>query len=80
MLTGGCLGGFIGRKRASRDKKRKEERDKKEKDRKRANEKADDPKAGADVGKIVNLMAGDANKVAHFFHYPFSFFVRKAMD
>ncbi|KAI0339052.1 multidrug resistance-associated ABC transporter [Trametopsis cervina] len=26
--------------------------------------KADDPKAGADVGKIVNLMAGDANRVA----------------
>lgn len=25
---------------------------------------ADDPKAGADVGKIVNLMAGDANRVA----------------
>jgi hypothetical protein len=23
----------------------------------------DDPKAGADVGKIVNLMAGDANRV-----------------
>ncbi len=27
-------------------------------------EKGDDPKAGADVGKIVNLMAGDANKVS----------------
>lgn len=26
--------------------------------------KADEPKAGADVGKIVNLMAGDANRVA----------------
>ena len=26
--------------------------------------KADDPKAGADIGKIVNLMAGDANRVA----------------
>ena len=25
--------------------------------------KADDPKAGADVGKIVNLMAGDADRV-----------------
>ena len=25
--------------------------------------KADDPKAGADTGKIVNLMAGDANRV-----------------
>ncbi|KAF9442979.1 multidrug resistance-associated ABC transporter [Macrolepiota fuliginosa MF-IS2] len=25
--------------------------------------KADDPKAGADVGKIVNLMAGDANRI-----------------
>ena len=29
--------------------------------------KADDPKAGADVGKIVNLMAGDANRVYHLF-------------
>lgn len=29
--------------------------------------KADDPKAGADVGKIVNLMAGDANKVRILF-------------
>lgn len=27
--------------------------------------KADDPKAGADVGKIVNLMAGDANRISH---------------
>ena len=26
--------------------------------------KADDPKAGADIGKIVNLMAGDANSVS----------------
>lgn len=26
--------------------------------------KADDPKAGADIGKIVNLMAGDANRVS----------------
>ena len=25
--------------------------------------KADDPKAGADVGKIVNLIAGDCNRV-----------------
>jgi hypothetical protein len=30
----------------------------------KAQEKADDPKAGADIGKIVNLMAGDANRVA----------------
>jgi hypothetical protein len=29
-----------------------------------AEAKADDPKAGADIGKIVNLMAGDANSVA----------------
>ncbi|TFY53857.1 hypothetical protein EVG20_g9943 [Dentipellis fragilis] len=28
------------------------------------NPKADDPKAGADIGKIVNLMAGDANRIA----------------
>ncbi|KAI0257019.1 hypothetical protein BJV78DRAFT_1272168 [Lactifluus subvellereus] len=29
-----------------------------------AQAKADDPKPGADIGKIVNLMAGDANRVA----------------
>ncbi|KAJ7173895.1 hypothetical protein C8R43DRAFT_1094036 [Mycena crocata] len=29
-----------------------------------ANEKADDPKAGADQGKIVNLMAGDQTRVS----------------
>ena len=28
---------------------------------------ADDPKAGADVRKIMNLMAGDTNKVNHYF-------------
>jgi hypothetical protein len=31
---------------------------------KNSKEKADDPRAGADVGKIVNLIAGDANRVA----------------
>lgn len=40
-------------------------KDKKEKkDAKKAKETADDPKAGADVGKIVNLMAGDANRIS----------------
>lgn len=29
-----------------------------------ADPKGDNPKAGADVGKIVNLMAADANRVA----------------
>ncbi len=29
-----------------------------------ARDKADDPKAGADIGKIVNLMAGDSNRVS----------------
>jgi len=27
--------------------------------------KEDEPKAGADIGKIVNLMAGDTNRVCH---------------
>ncbi|KII83783.1 hypothetical protein PLICRDRAFT_702353 [Plicaturopsis crispa FD-325 SS-3] len=31
---------------------------------KKAADKKDDPKAGADTGKIVNLMAGDANRIA----------------
>ncbi|KAJ2929604.1 hypothetical protein H1R20_g7490, partial [Candolleomyces eurysporus] len=29
-----------------------------------AKEKSDEPKAGADIGKIVNLMAGDANRIS----------------
>lgn len=33
---------------------------------KKQDDKADEPKAGADVGKIVNLMAGDANKVSSY--------------
>ncbi|KAL5520973.1 hypothetical protein ACEPAG_8895 [Sanghuangporus baumii] len=35
-----------------------------EKKRKTKEDKDDEPKAGADIGKIVNLMAGDANRVA----------------
>ncbi|KAH9922425.1 multidrug resistance-associated ABC transporter [Fomitopsis serialis] len=30
----------------------------------KASSKGDDPKAGADIGKIVNLMAGDANRMS----------------
>ena len=33
--------------------------------------KADDPKAGADVGKSVNLMSGDANRVWKIFVFFF---------
>jgi hypothetical protein len=40
----------------------KKEKKAKKKEKKRA-EKADDAKAGADIGKVVNLMAGDASKV-----------------
>ena len=40
------------------DKKKDKKKIEKEKE-----AKSDDPKAGADVGKIVNLMAGDANRV-----------------
>ncbi|CAA7263971.1 unnamed protein product [Cyclocybe aegerita] len=43
----------------TKESKRKSKAKKKEKD-----AKADDPKAGADVGKIVNLMAGDANRIS----------------
>jgi hypothetical protein len=52
-----------------KDRKKKEEKERKErkKEEKIAHEKADDPKAGADVGKIVNLMAGDANRVIIYF-------------
>ena len=31
--------------------------------------KADDPKAGADVGKIVNLIAGDCNRVRSIIYF-----------
>ena len=49
----------------------------KEGDKKAAPESSDDPRAGADVGKIVNLMAGDANRVSrtrihHSTHSPLS--------
>lgn len=36
-------------------------------ERKKAEDKRDESKAGADVGKIVNLMAGDANRVGFYF-------------
>ena len=42
----------------------KEDRKKDSKSGTEAEADADDPKAGADIGKIVNLMAGDANRVA----------------
>jgi len=40
-------------------KKREQKKSQKEKD-----ATADDPRAGADVGKIVNLMSGDTNRVS----------------
>ncbi len=40
-------------------------------DQAKEDEKGDDPKAGADVGKIVNLMAGDANKVSSGFSFSY---------
>lgn len=42
-------------------------------ERKKAEDKRDESKAGADVGKIVNLMAGDANRVSDFFASCFGF-------
>ncbi|EAU87480.2 ATP-binding cassette transporter [Coprinopsis cinerea okayama7 len=57
--------GKKGSKKDGKDKK-KDKKGKKSKDKKgkSKDDKADDPKAGADVGKIVNLMAGDANRVS----------------
>ncbi|EDR03156.1 multidrug resistance-associated ABC transporter [Laccaria bicolor S238N-H82] len=61
-------------------RKRKTKAEKKQEKEKAA--KADDPKAGADVGKIVNLMAGDANRISQtvsgfYFLYgaPFEIFI-----
>lgn len=31
---------------------------------KKPDPKADDPKAGADIGKIVNMMSGDASRIS----------------
>ncbi|PFH45713.1 hypothetical protein AMATHDRAFT_158119 [Amanita thiersii Skay4041] len=60
---------------------KKQKKDKK-REGKEKEDTADDPKAGADVGKIVNLMAGDANRVAQttsslYFIYgaPFEFII-----
>ena len=36
--------------------------------------KADNPRAGADIGKIVNLIAGDSNRVRNIICFPRSFF------
>ena len=47
------------------------EQQKKEKDKAA---KADDPKPGADVGKIVSLIAGDSIRVRNKYHLSFSFF------
>lgn len=44
-------------------------------ERKKAEDKRDESKAGADVGKIVNLMAGDANRVSAFLCCSFRFCV-----
>ncbi|KZT21758.1 multidrug resistance-associated ABC transporter [Neolentinus lepideus HHB14362 ss-1] len=46
----------------AKDAKEGKEKSKEEKKKDKAKE--DDPKAGADTGKIVNLMAGDSNRVA----------------
>ena len=55
----------------AKERKKREEKERKERKKEEAKqrEKADDPKAGADVGKNVNLMAGDANKVDHNFAF-----------
>ncbi|THU84317.1 multidrug resistance-associated ABC transporter [Dendrothele bispora CBS 962.96] len=45
-------------------KKKGKGKDKKKKEKEKDKQPTDDPKAGADVGKIVNLMAGDANRIA----------------
>ncbi|GLB44359.1 putative ABC transporter transmembrane region [Lyophyllum shimeji] len=50
-------------KEAEASTARKSNKQRKREEKEKA-EKADDPKAGADVGKIVNLMAGDANRVS----------------
>ena len=42
--------------------------------------KADDPKAGADVGKIVNLIAGDCNRVRNIFFSLLFFFLTSCLD
>ena len=41
----------------------KDKKNDKETERKKEKNASDDPKAGADIGKIVNLMSGDANRV-----------------
>ncbi|TFK50633.1 P-loop containing nucleoside triphosphate hydrolase protein, partial [Heliocybe sulcata] len=59
--------GIIDSDKAKEAKDAKDAKDGKEKskeDKKKDKAKEDDPKAGADTGKIVNLMAGDSNRVA----------------
>ena len=60
-----------GEREADKDKDKDTEKGKtKDKKAEKAKaEKADDPKAGADIGKIVNLMAGDANRVSRILSF-----------
>jgi hypothetical protein len=51
-----------GEEAASKDQKKPE-------DEKEKAAKANDPKAGADVGKIVNLIAGDCNRVRNIVYF-----------
>ena len=46
------------------EKEKGKEKKKDGKKGKKKEDKGDEPKAGADIGKIVNLMAGDANRIA----------------
>ncbi|KAF8989421.1 multidrug resistance-associated ABC transporter [Cyathus striatus] len=61
--------GVVDKEKVEEERKRKEAAmaptDKKSKDKKEKEdkEKSNDPKAGADIGKIVNLMAGDATMI-----------------
>ncbi|TFK26992.1 hypothetical protein FA15DRAFT_614912 [Coprinopsis marcescibilis] len=56
--------GYGPKPKKDKRKKTRAEKKKEKKEEKEKAAKADDPKAGADVGKIVNLMAGDANRIS----------------
>lgn len=61
--------GIIDKDKADEAKEKKKSAEEKAKDKKdkKKNDTADDPQAGANIGKIVNLMSGDANRVSEIY-------------
>ncbi|KZP25984.1 hypothetical protein FIBSPDRAFT_918282 [Athelia psychrophila] len=56
--------GLVDADKADEARERRKSAEERARDKKARKDAADDPKAGANTGKIVNLMSGDANRIA----------------